>query len=200
MPDQLYQRDLDYIAHYGSFAGIDEAGRGALAGPVVIAAVVLDYNQPISGLNDSKLIKAKQREFLYQQITATAVAYKIIEVSAEYIDLHNIRQASISGFYQAFMGLQPPSPICLIDGKDIPLQLVGQARAVIKGDSLHAAIAAASILAKVHRDKLMTEFDVLYPQYGFAKHKGYGTVMHCRMVHSFGRCPIHRCSFNVPVL
>jgi ribonuclease HII len=196
----LYLHDLDYCNRYGQFAGIDEAGRGALAGPVVIAAVILDYSRPIEGLNDSKLIKPAKREQLYQQIIASALDYAIVEIRAEVIDEINILQASLMGFEQAFNKLQPKPSYCLIDGRDIPKSLQGIATAVIKGDQLHAAIAAASILAKVYRDRLMTECDISYPEYGFARHKGYGTKLHCRNIHSNGFCPIHRKTYHVPDL
>lgn len=196
----LYARDIVYYRQHGQFAGIDEAGRGALAGPVVIAAVVLDYKHPIEDLNDSKLIKPAKREQLYEQIISNALDYAIVEVSSEVIDEINILQASILGFEMAFNKLNPLPSYCLIDGRDTPKSLHGIAQAVVKGDQLHAAIAAASILAKVHRDKLMTEYDKHYPGYGFAQHKGYGTKQHCRAFHNLGRCSIHRSTYHVPLL
>lgn len=196
----LYVRDIDYYQQHGIFAGIDEAGRGALAGPVVIAAVVLDYMNPIDGLNDSKTIKPLRREQLYEQIIASALDYAIVEISAKVIDEINILQASIKGFELAFNKLKPAPDFCLIDGRDVPKSLKGTAKAVIKGDQLHAAIAAASILAKVYRDNLMRELDTVYPAYGFAQHKGYGTKLHCRAIHSIGMCCIHRRTYNVPQL
>jgi len=197
---ELYQNDLSYIAENGGFAGIDEAGRGALAGPVVIASVVLDYNTIIDGLNDSKLLSPKMREALYEKIVGNVLAYCIIEMSPAHIDKNNILRSTIKGFYKAFMGLQPPAQRCLIDGPYIPYELKGTAFPIIKGDQIHAAIAAASILAKVHRDHLMIDYDNQYPEYGFADNKGYGTAHHCKMIHSFGPCPIHRHSFKVPAL
>jgi len=196
----LYENDLRYFHLNGSFAGLDEAGRGALAGPVVTAAVVLDYAKPLEGLNDSKLLSPHQREELFQQITGTALAYAITKVSPGYIDKFNILQATLLGFASAFEKLDLPVKSCLIDGNRIPPALKDIATAVIKGDQLHAAIAAASILAKVYRDWLMTDYDAEYPEYGFADHKGYGTPHHALMIHSFGFCPIHRKSFKVPEL
>lgn len=197
---QLYENDLIYLREKGTFAGLDEAGRGALAGPVVVAAVVLDYASPIEGLNDSKLLSAARREELYGHIMASAKAYSIVRISQGYIDRFNILQATLLGFSSAFAKLDPHVGFCLIDGNHLPPDLKDTALAVIKGDQLHASIAAASILAKVYRDRLMIAYDDLYPEYGFADHKGYGTPQHIRMIHSFGFCPIHRKSFKVPEL
>ncbi|MCK9309701.1 MAG: ribonuclease HII [Candidatus Cloacimonetes bacterium] len=194
----LYIRDWDYYQLHGAFAGIDEAGRGALAGPVVIAAVVLDYRKPIEGINDSKLLKPKQREELYDLIVSNAVAYHITKISHAYIDRFNILQATLMGFSTSFRKLDMKVETCLIDGNIVPPFLKGIGTAVIKGDQLHAAIAAASILAKVYRDRLMVAFDDLYPEFGFANHKGYGTAHHSKMIHCFGSCPIHRKSFHIP--
>lgn len=178
-------------------AGIDEAGRGALAGPLVVAAVVLDYQKPIAGLNDSKQLTASVREQLFHAILNSALAIQIVESSAAEVDKVNIRQASILGFEFAFLGLEPAAEFALIDGKDLPVGLQRQADAVIKGDSLYACIAAASILAKVHRDNLMRKLDLLYPEYGFATHKGYGTVRHYAALASFGACAEHRKTFRL---
>jgi len=178
-------------------SGVDEAGRGALAGPVVIAAVRLNYDVPIHGLNDSKLLSRNKRNELYDIITATALDYHIVEISSQEIDRINIRQASITGFELAYQGLKTTT-FCLIDGKDIPSGMTHTAISVVKGDRLHACIAAASILAKVHRDRLMESYSALYPEYGFELHKGYGTAHHCMMLNCFGRCAIHRTTFKYP--
>lgn len=170
-----------------------------MAGPVVIAAVVLDYTKPLEGLNDSKKLSHTKREKLFEQIVASALDYSIVELDAEYIDEYNILQATLTGFAMAYAKLSTTPPFCLIDGRDTPKSMKTFAHAVIKGDSLHACIAAASILAKVHRDRLMTNYDSIYPQYGFAQHKGYGTTLHCRNIHTYGLSPIHRKSFHVPV-
>ncbi len=198
--NQLNENDLKYFREKGAFAGLDEAGRGALAGPVVVAAVVLDYGKPIEGLNDSKLLSPAKREELYDLILPNALAYSIVKISPGYIDRFNILQATLLGFSTAFAKLDPQVNFCLVDGNHLPPDLKDKAQAVIKGDQLHASIAAASILAKVYRDRLMTTYDELYREYGFADHKGYGTPQHIRMIHSFGFCPIHRKSFKVPQL
>ncbi|MDD4310110.1 MAG: ribonuclease HII [Candidatus Cloacimonetes bacterium] len=194
----LYSSDFKFLSEYGLFAGIDEAGRGALAGPVVIAAVVLDYSASILGINDSKMLSGSVRERLYKQIVSNAITYSIVEIDAEYIDKHNILQATLLGFERAWQSLNPSPKICLIDGRDVPKGLQDVGKAVIRGDATYAAIAAASILAKVHRDRLMTSYDCVYPEYGFARHKGYGTKEHCKMIHTFGFSPIHRKTYNVP--
>jgi ribonuclease HII len=195
----LYRRDREFMQQQmlRTVAGIDEAGRGALAGPVVIAAVVLDYDKPIKGLNDSKLLRPAFRECLYQEIMETAVDTCVIEIESAVIDQMNIREASILGFARAFKGLESYPDHALIDGKDAPAQLYHMATAVIKGDMIHACIAAASILAKVHRDHLMEHLDRVYPAYGFATHKGYGTVKHYAALALHGACKEHRKSFRL---
>ena len=197
--DILYQNDLDFMQRraFSRIAGIDEAGRGALAGPLVVSAVVLDYAHPIEGLNDSKQLSAARREKLYAYIMDSALAVGIIEIPAAEVDRINIRQASILGFALAFQALQIEPDFALIDGKDAPEVLSGVSQAVIKGDSLHACIAAASILAKVHRDSLMTTLDRCYPEYSFARHKGYGTLKHYAALSTFGACKEHRISFRL---
>ena len=194
----LYQNDLEFYKVNGVFSGIDEAGRGALAGPVVVAAVVLNYETMIEGINDSKLLTPKKRAQLYPLIVENALDYSIVEISPAYIDEYNILQATLLGFKTAFFQLTSKPQYCLIDGKDIHADLKHCAQVVIKGDQLFASIAAASILAKVHRDNLMLAYDDLYPEYGFASHKGYGTVYHAKMIHRFGLSPIHRKSFKIP--
>ena len=175
--------------------GIDEAGRGALAGPVVIAAVILDYSDPIIGLNDSKLLSVKKREALACQISSRALAFTIVELDATTIDEINIRQASLKGFVQVYNKLKKQTPYALVDGRDLPDEVQGQA--VIKGDQKHAAIAAASILAKVHRDQVMRDLDLVYPEYDFATHKGYGTSAHYAALRCWGASPVHRRSFRL---
>lgn len=195
----LYLRDIEYLNTHGDFAGIDEAGRGTLAGPVVVAAVCLDYSTIIPGLNDSKLLSPKKRAELYDAIILHAKAYAIVEIDNHIVDEKNILQATYLGFEAAYSALDPQPALCLIDGNRIPASMLSFASSVVKGDRLHASIAAASILAKVHRDRLMDVFDTQYPQYGFAKHKGYATQEHCRAIHSLGFCEIHRTSFRVPI-
>lgn len=193
----LYQNDWAVLSSEGieSLAGIDEAGRGALAGPVVIAAVILDYALPIEGLNDSKKLSPKTRDSLFDSITSSATAWQIVEISPSRIDEINIRGATLEGFVKASKALSPD--LFLIDGIDVPDHLKDVARAVIKGDGYHACIAAASILAKVHRDRLMHKLDGKYPEYGFAHHKGYGTMRHYQALAAFGVCPIHRKTFRL---
>ena len=174
--------------------GVDEAGRGPLAGPVCAAAVILPPELEIPGLNDSKKLTDKKRRELYDVITAQAVTYGIAFASEQEIDEINILQATFLAMERAMQKLSPPSELALIDGnraKDFGLPV----RTIVKGDSLSASIAAASILAKVTRDRLMEEYDAQYPQYGFAVHKGYGTKRHYEALREFGPCPIHRQSF-----
>ena len=194
---KLYENDLGFVREFGKIAGIDEAGRGALAGPVVIAAAVLGYDETPLDLMDSKQLSAPKREALYELICAQAIAYQIVEISAKKIDEINIRQASILGFQRAFEALGAQADFALIDGRDLPEDLIGKGCAIIKGDTLHASIAAASILAKVHRDRLMIALDAVYPEYGFARHKGYGTALHYKALRAFGPCGEHRRSFRL---
>lgn len=193
----LYQNDLFVLSQkrLPSVMGIDESGRGALAGPVVIAAVVLNYEDPIPALNDSKLLSVKKREALHQEILARAQAWQIVEIDAVKIDEINIRQASLLGFTRVYEALKEIAGYAMVDGRDLGSGINGEA--VVKGDSRHACIAAASILAKVHRDSLMREMDILFPEYGFAAHKGYGTLRHYIALNKFGPCPTHRHSFRL---
>ena len=175
-------------------AGIDEAGRGCLAGPVVAAAVILPAELVIDGLNDSKKLTDKKRRELYDVITQNAVSYGIAMASEREIDEINILQATFLAMQRAIDKLDVRPDLALIDGnraKDFGLPV----RTIVKGDSLSASIAAASILAKVTRDRLMEELDEAYPQYGFAVHKGYGTKRHYEALREYGPCPIHRRTF-----
>lgn len=181
-------------AGYGTVCGVDEAGRGPLAGPVCAAAVILPRGLDIPGLNDSKKLTAKRREALYDIITEQALAYGIAFASEQEIDEINILQATFLAMERAMAQLAPPPELALIDGnrsKDFGLPV----RTIVKGDSLSASIAAASILAKVTRDRLMEQYDEQYPQYGFAVHKGYGTKRHYAALREYGPCPIHRQTF-----
>ena len=174
--------------------GVDEAGRGPLAGPVCAAAVMLPPGLEIPGLNDSKKLTDKKRRELYDVITAQAVSYGIAFASEQEIDEINILQATFLAMERAMQQLSPQPELTLIDGnrtKDFGLPV----RTIVKGDSLSASIAAASILAKVTRDRLMEEYDAQYPQYGFAVHKGYGTKRHYEALREFGPSPIHRKTF-----
>ena len=179
---------------YKLVCGIDEAGRGPLAGPVCAAAVILPPDCRIEGLNDSKKLTDKRRRELYDVIVENAVAYGIAFASHQEIDEINILQATFLAMERAIQKLSPQPELALIDGnrtKDFGLPV----RTIVKGDSLSASIAAASILAKVTRDRLMEEYDAQYPQYGFAVHKGYGTKRHYEALREFGPSPIHRKTF-----
>ena len=176
-------------------AGVDEAGRGPLAGPVVAAAVILDDLNPIAGLADSKKLTALRRARLYDEIRAKALCCSIAEASVEEIDALNILQATMLAMRRAVEGLRLKPAKVLVDGNRLPV-LPMRADAIVKGDSKVAAIAAASIVAKVHRDQLCVALDALYPAYGFAKHKGYGTAEHLAALTLHGPCPEHRTSFR----
>ncbi len=178
----------------GLIAGVDEAGRGPLAGPVVAAAVILDDLHPIRGLADSKTLTALRREKLYDEIRAKALCCSIAEASVEEIDQLNILQATMLAMRRAVEGLRLKPAKVLVDGNRIPVLDV-LAEAIIRGDSLVPAISAASILAKVHRDRWCKELHEQYPQYGFAAHKGYGTAEHMTALREHGACPQHRKSF-----
>lgn len=191
----LYQNELKLAKKYTLIAGVDEAGRGPIAGPVVIAAVILNHKLHIDGINDSKKLSHKQREALFPLIIANAVAYSIIEVSHQRIDDINILQAVLEGMKLSVESLSKKPKLCLIDGDKLPVGLNMETKAVIKGDSLYASIAAASILAKVTRDRIMTGHDVTYPAYGFAQHKGYPTQQHLKALQVNGPCPIHRMTY-----
>jgi ribonuclease HII len=175
-------------------AGVDEAGRGPLAGPVVAAAVILDDCQPIVGLADSKKLSAARRERLYDEIRAKALCCCIAEASVEEIDRLNILQATLLAMQRAVAGLRLRPGLVLVDGNRLPL-LDMRAEAIVRGDAKVAAISAASILAKVTRDRGLVQLDQHYPQYGFARHKGYGTAEHLQALRVHGPCPEHRSSF-----
>lgn len=177
-------------------AGIDEAGRGPLAGPVSIAAVILDPLRPIDGLNDSKKLTERRREALYPLIIERALAWRIEFVEADEIDTLNILQATMTGMRRALAGLSPCAGHALIDGNRIPEGLACPATAIIGGDGLEPAIMAASILAKVARDARMRQLHVLHPHYGFDKHKGYPSAMHLEALALHGPCEYHRRSFG----
>lgn len=179
----------------GLIAGVDEAGRGPLAGPVVAAAVILDARNPIRGLADSKVLTARRRELLFDEIRAKALCCSIAEASVEEIDRVNILQATLLAMRRAVEGLRLKPSLVLVDGNRLPV-LSMRAEAIVKGDSKVAAISAASILAKVTRDRWCAELDAQYPQYGFAGHKGYGTAEHLQALQTHGACPQHRKTFS----
>ncbi|HXE22120.1 MAG TPA: ribonuclease HII [Rhodoferax sp.] len=178
----------------GLVAGVDEAGRGPLAGPVVAAAVILDDLHPIAGLADSKKLSARKRELLFDEIRAKALCCSIAEASVDEIDRINILQATMLAMQRAVQGLRLKPSKVLVDGNRLP-QFDLLAEAIVRGDALVPAISAASILAKVHRDRWCEAFDLQYPQYGFAGHKGYGTAAHMAALAAHGACPQHRKSF-----
>ena len=189
---------FEHIAYDEGFScvcGVDEAGRGPLAGPVCAAAVILPPDLEIEGLNDSKKLTDKRRRALYDVITEQALAYGIAFASEQEIDEINILQATFLAMRRAVeqLGLRPA--LALVDGNREPDFGSIPVRTIVKGDSLSANIAAASILAKVTRDRFMAEQDALYPQYGFALHKGYGTQAHYAALREYGPCPIHRRTF-----
>lgn len=179
---------------YQAVAGIDEAGRGPLAGPVCAAAVILPQHTIIEGINDSKKLSAKKRESLFTEIQKTAVAYAVEFVYPDVIDAINIRQATHLAMERAVAALSVAPDFLIIDGNDrIPFSVPGEY--IIKGDAKSQTIAAASILAKVTRDRYMIELDAQYPVYQFAKHKGYGTKAHMEAIQTYGVSPVHRKSF-----
>lgn len=197
LPDALSPaREAKIASRFGNrIAGVDEAGRGPWAGPVVTAAVILDYAQLPRGLNDSKKLTEARREALFEEICGTA------QVSTAYasplrIDAMNIRAATLWAMTRAVAGLGIAPQACLIDGRDVPPSLSLPAQAVVKGDGRLLAVAAASIVAKVMRDRLMVRLDRLAPGYGFAGHKGYGTAEHAAALSRLGPSPHHRRSFR----
>lgn len=178
----------------GLVAGVDEAGRGPLAGSVVAAAVILDDRVPIPGLADSKKLTALQRDRLYDAIRAHALCCSVAEASVEEIDRLNILQATLLAMRRAVEGLRLKPALVLVDGNRLPVLDV-RAEAIVKGDAKVAAISAASILAKVTRDRQLLDHHAAFPQYGFDRHKGYGTADHLQALREHGPCPLHRRSF-----
>lgn len=176
--------------------GVDEAGRGPLAGSVVAAAVILDPDRPIVGLADSKKLSAKVRERLAEEIRTHALAWAIGEASPEEIDQVNILQATFLAMRRAIEGLALVPAYALIDGNRVPQGLICSAEAIVKGDAKEPAISAASILAKTHRDAQLLELDRAFPQYGFARHMGYPTAAHLQALRQHGPSPVHRRSFG----
>ncbi len=192
----LYERKYEDC---GLVAGIDEAGRGPLAGPVVAAAVILPKDHPILYVNDSKQLSEKKREELYDVITRDAVSYGVGMAGEKVIDEINILQATYLAMKEAFSKLSPKPGVTLNDAVTVPGIPVRQVP-IIKGDAKSASIAAASIIAKVTRDRLMLKYDELYPEYGFRSHKGYGTREHVEALKKYGPCDIHRQTFIQGIL
>ena len=189
----LEQTTLNWETH-GLVAGVDEAGRGPLAGPVVAAAVILDDLNPIRGLNDSKKLTAKRREALFDEIRARALCFAIAEASVQEIDQINILQATLLAMKRAVEALRLPPKLVLVDGNRLPTLSI-RAEAIVQGDALVPAISAASILAKVQRDRLCQAMHQQYPLYGFDQHKGYGTAQHLAALQTHGPAPCHRMTF-----
>lgn len=188
-------REEDVDVKNRLIAGVDEAGRGPLAGPLSVAAVILDPARPIVGLNDSKKLSEAKREALYPQIIERALAWCVVLIEPEEIDRLNIFQATMAGMSRAVAGLALVADEALIDGNKLPKDLPCRGRAIVGGDALEPAISAASILAKVTRDRLMVAMDEKHAGYGFAVHKGYPTPAHLSALTLLGPCPQHRRSF-----
>lgn len=194
MPDfELEKNAMDRGFKY--VCGVDEAGRGPLAGPVCAAAVILPYGCEIEGLNDSKKLSEKKRDMLFDIIIEKAISYSICYGTLEEIEKYNILNATFLAMNRSIESLEVKPDYCLIDGNRTPKEIKFPCETVVKGDSKSYSVAAASILAKVSRDRLMLEYDKKYPQYGFKKHKGYGTKEHYEAIKKFGVCDIHRLSF-----
>lgn len=191
----LYEYDAGLRPATGLLCGVDEAGRGPLCGPVCCAAVILDPDVPIQGVADSKKLSEARRETLYDEIVQKALAWHVEFVSPQEIDEKNILWATMAGMARAVRALDTAPALVLIDGNRVPPDLGAAGRAVIKGDGTSASIAAASILAKVSRDRYMRELDVQYPRYQLAKHKGYPTALHYELIARYGIQPFYRRSF-----
>lgn len=176
-------------------AGVDEAGRGPLAGPVVVSAVILNPQRRINGLADSKVLTAERRETLSARIRERAIAFSVVVIDVEHIDRLNIFHATMLGMTRAVAALMPQPELALIDGNHAPKTIACDKQAIVDGDALEYCISAASILAKVARDQIMRELDAVHPGYGFAKHKGYSTPEHFQALEKLGPCAQHRRSF-----
>ena len=188
--ENLHEKGIENIC------GIDEAGRGPLAGPVVVAGVIMPRNSFIEGVNDSKKVSEKKREILYDKIIEEAISYSVSIIDYDVIDEINILNATKKGVTEVVKGLNVKPDLIIIDAlKDIDTCKIPY-ESIIKGDAKCYSIGAASILAKVTRDRIMREWDKVYPQYGFAKHKGYGTAEHIAAIKEYGLCPIHRKTFT----
>ncbi len=199
MPDYSYEKAAE-TSGFKLICGVDEAGRGPLAGPVCAAAVILPEDLEIEGLNDSKKLSEKKREQLFDIITEKALAYCVAYGTLEEIEEKNILQATFLAMNRAIEGLELKADFALIDGNKLPAGIKIPAAAIVKGDAKSMSIAAASILAKVSRDRLLMEYDKQYPEYQFAKHKGYGTKLHTDLIKEYGPCEIHRLSFLKNIL
>lgn len=187
-----YEKDL-FNKGYQNVCGIDEAGRGPLAGPVMVGAVIMDMDCIIKEVNDSKKLSAKKREQLYDEVLASCIGYKTVAIECDEIDEINILNATKKAMDMAANELFPTPDMLLIDA--VKYDFAFPSISIIRGDSLSYSIASASILAKVERDRLMLKYAEIYPEYGFERHKGYGTKLHIEMLQKYGPCPIHRKTF-----
>ena len=197
--DWLFFENEAYARGYKYVCGVDEAGRGPLAGPVFAAAVILPRGCVIDGVNDSKKLTEKKREQLYSKIKEQSLAYCVASASVDEIDEINILNATFLAMTRAVSGLQVKADFALVDGNRLPSLEIG-AKAVVKGDALSESIAAASILAKVERDHFMLNLANEYPNYAFEKHKGYGTKLHIEMIKKYGASNVHRKTFLKKIL
>ena len=199
MPDYEFEKAA-VNSGFSCICGVDEAGRGPLAGPVCAAAVILPAGAVIEGLDDSKKLTEKKRERLYDIIKETAVAYSVAYGTLEEIETVNILEATYLAMNRAIEGLNVKPDFALIDGNRVPRGIKIPCETIVKGDSKSMSVAAASVLAKVTRDRLMLEYDKKYPEYNFKKHKGYGTKEHTELIKQYGPCEIHRLSFLKNIL
>lgn len=199
MPDYEFEKAA-VNSGFSCICGVDEAGRGPLAGPVCAAAVILPAGAVIEGLDDSKKLTEKKREKLYDIIKQTAVAYSVAYGTLEEIETVNILEATYLAMNRAIEGLSVKPDFALIDGNRVPRGIKIPCETIVKGDSKSMSVAAASVLAKVTRDRLMLEYDKKYPEYNFKKHKGYGTKEHTELIKQYGPCEIHRLSFLKNIL
>ncbi len=199
MPDYEFEKAAA-LSGFSCICGVDEAGRGPLAGPVCAAAVILPEGAVIEGLDDSKKLTEKKRERLYDIIKQTAVAYSVAYGTLEEIETVNILEATYLAMNRAIEGLTVKPDFALIDGNRVPRGIIIPCETIVKGDSKSMSVAAASVLAKVTRDRLMLEYDKKYPEYNFKKHKGYGTKEHTELIRQYGPCEIHRLSFLKNIL
>ena len=190
MENELHNQGIKYIC------GIDEAGRGPLAGPVVVASVVMPEDSMIEGVNDSKKVSEKKREMLYEKIIEEAISYSVAIISEKEIDEINILNATKHGLTTAISELEVKPDLILVDALEKINTLGIPYKSIIKGDAIAYSISAASIIAKVTRDRIMRQMDEIYPEYGFAAHKGYGTAKHIAAIKEYGLCEIHRRSFT----
>jgi Ribonuclease HII len=192
-PDKLFFERLYQERGCKYICGVDEVGRGPLAGPVTVTAIIMDLENLIDGVDDSKKVSEKKRERLYDEIISHSIAYSTVSIDNETIDRMNILNATKAAMVQAVTSLSVKPDVVLVDA--VQLDIPYKVHAIVKGDALSYSIGAASIVAKVHRDRLMRSFDTIYPEYGFAGNKGYGSAQHIEAIKKHGATPIHRKTF-----